>query len=254
VSAANNTKPIDGAIVIAFATAVAYAVAFAYQRAFLGYFGVPAYLVDVEIRGVLLALFAFATFALLAQAILTMWSWRVSRALVAAVARISLVAFVAFVLGVSFGFRVVGWILISLLVAFWIVLEFVTPLWWYPKESTYIAKLEAGFREEASRENAYSWLMSRLGRRFELGLILAATVIIGANALGIYQASRERDFLVIDNAVVIQIRGDIAVCAEFQDKQLTGKLSHVPLSEFDAQLKRVGPLRPTKFQVTREHK
>lgn len=256
---------LSEAALLAFITAAAYYLAFQHEAAFIGYFGVPRELVQVEIQSLILMAASIATvlllFAPLAQSILAMVPAQNERL------KPFVLRWGAMLLLIPISISAIGvrnwrqWILIVASVSTLAALELLPPLLAKLAGRARTAEGEGGTylehwgalqdkRRDRIRESMLHGLLGPLGLNVTRILLILLFLNVIATATGLYNARTQRDFLVLRGTperVVLRIYGSRAITAPLlrRDRLVQKQYRFVNLDESDTailSLERVGPL------------
>lgn len=254
----SNSRPaitIDSATVILAFTAAAYAIAFAYERAYLTAFGLPAHLVEVDLKSVLLAgagimgaLVVLSMLSLVLAFIPSSWPIQIRDRFTRGLAQPAFLAIVFALMGAhpKAWVNLAAWstigvlLVISILGARWDMKK-------YRKEGdAHLKRLEVFDR--ANPGAVWRWGETQFGFEGMRALFIFWLALVAATLVGGAHAQRQQLFLV-SNArppciMIREYRGTL-LCAVVDEslRTLTGNYIFTPtsLSERSFSLRSAGP-------------
>lgn len=245
---------VQQGLVVAAVPLIGYAMAFVYEVGFCSEFRIPREFISINLTTVFIAVGALlgviAAIYFLVNMFLIVVPKPKNRVLRRELSAFYAVSLIILVIVIIFWGLWLELISVAVLFLFFVFFIFVFPLITQRKGS-YLEKLEAQRRVDSQFKTIEDYLISFLGIRNIIMLMLVVLVVMFSYIAGIAQAKKQTEFMVpstYPNSVVLRVYGDNMICAPFNRTDNTTQKRFFIIEMGDSStpllnVEKVGPLQ-----------
>lgn len=245
VEAEPRNASTDSAIAVLLLTAVSYAAAFSYERGYTHYFGVPATLVDVEIKSLLLcgaALLGVFLVLPILQFVIRLWPTFLPQPVQRRLAGVVAIAVILLVALLLVRADRPLWIFAIAVLVYVLVDELLWPATRNRKAGSYSQRIAIADQDRLAKRHVLDVIGNRIGHGAVMVVILCVFSVGLSFMAGVGEARHQTEFLapIGDDCIVIRKYGEILICVgiDESERKAQGAIKLLPISDAALALER----------------